>query len=434
MTRDISAEIARFVVTCDGASVPQSARDVMKLSLLDWVAVTRAGQAEPVAEIVRSMVAEEGSTGPCTVAGLEHGLAPRGAALINGTISHALDYDDTHFIYLGHPSVAVVPAALALAEAEGARASEFLEAALIGVEIACRMGDWIGGAHYRKGFHITATAGSFGAAAAASRLLKLNEAQTLTALSIAASRAAGVRAQFGSMGKPYHAGMAASSGVEAAMLAARGFVAADRGLEAPQGFAETHDAAGHDAAFDDLGQRYVFETVQHKFHACCHGLHAALEALTELKSAHSFSPDMVEAVTITVQPRYLTVCNLPAPRSGLEAKFSYRLTTAMALSGHDTARLDSYTDAVCSDPGMTSLRDRVRVKTEEGMVGTVAQVEIVLKNGDRLSAQHDLAHLPDLTTRRAKVRAKASSLLGEVAEASLWSTISGETSLAILNG
>ncbi len=429
MTRDISLEIARFAAGFEAGRLPQSARDVMKLSVLDWVAVTLAGIDEPVSAIVRAMVKEEGGNGQCSVAGLTQRLPPRSAALVNGTTSHALDYDDTHFIHLGHPSVAVVPAALALAEARGASAKEFLDAALIGVELACRIGDWIGGAHYRMGFHITATSGSFGAAMAAARIMKLSEAQTLVALSIAASRAAGVRAQFGTMGKPYHAGMAASSGVEAALLAEKGFVAADRALDSPQGFAETHEVEGRVAAFDDLGERFEFETVQHKFHACCHGLHATLEALVELKAAHQLVPEMIESVTITVQPRYLTVCNLPSPRTGLEAKFSYRQTTAMVLAGRDTARLDSYTDGVCFDPLLMALRDRVNVQIEEGMPGTVAKVEISLKDGRNLSARHDLARLPDLATRRAKVRAKAASLLGAEAENAAWSIISGETGL-----
>lgn len=429
MSRDLSAEIVRFAINTESDAIPGSAREVMKLSMLDWTAVTLAGQDEPVSKIVRDMVADEGTTGPCSVAGLEQRLAPRAAALANGTISHALDYDDTHFIHLGHPSVAVLPAALAIAQVQGSSASELIDAALIGVELSCRIGNWIGGAHYRKGFHITATAGAFGAAMAAARLMKLTEAQALTALSIAASRASGVRAQFGTMGKPFHAGMAAATGVEAALLAARGFVAADRGLDAPQGFGETHDVEGNAAAFDGMGNSYVFETVQHKFHACCHGLHAMLEAVGELKAEHGLDVKMVERVTITVQPRYLTVCNLPEPRTGLEAKFSYRLTAAMALAGHDTARLDSYNDALCADPELIKLRDRVEVTTEEDMIGTVARVSVRLADGREVTALHDLAHLPGLEVRRAKVRAKAASLLGDAIEGRTWSVVSAETDL-----
>lgn len=432
MNRDISKEIVKFAIMTDHNALATSAREVMKLSWLDWVAATLAGRDEPVSRIVREMVAKESREGPCSVAGLTQKLGPQAAALANGATSHALDYDDTHFIYLGHPSTVVLSAALAVAEAEGASVSELLDAALIGVELACRIGAWIGDAHYRKGFHITATAGTFGAAMAAARLMKLTEDQALTALSIAASRAAGVRAQFGTMGKPYHAGMAASSGVQAAQLAASGFIAADRGMDAPQGFAETHDALADQTAFDELGTDYVFETVQHKFHACCHGLHATLEALAELKTTHA--PDMkdIESINITVQPRYLTVCNQQSPRTGLEAKFSYRLTTAMALLGHDTAGLDTYTDAICTDPTLVEIRNKVFVQTEDGMSGTVAKVVIKMKNGQELFCAHDLSDLPAIEVRRKKVQAKAASLLGADDADYLWKMINAEQGNATL--
>ncbi len=429
MTQDISKDIVKFAIETQAGDLPNSARDVMKLSLLDWVAVAIAGKDEPVSKIVRDMVAQDSKAGPSQVVGLEQSLTPRAAAMANGVTSHALDYDDTHFIYLGHPSAAVVPAALAIAEAQDASLSDLIDAALIGVELACRIGHWIGDGHYRKGFHITATAGCFGAAMAAARLMKLNETQTLNALSIAASRAAGIRAQFGTMGKPYHTGMAASSGVEAAILAEQGFIAADRGLDDPQGFAETHDAQQNNTAFEGLGQVFVFETVQHKLHACCHGLHATLEALNTLKTKHDLSVDQIEKIMITVQPRYMTVCNLPEPRTGLEAKFSYRLTSAMALLGHDTARLDSYTDALCQDATLIVLRDKVFVQAKEGMSGTIAEVSVTTKKEGEVSELYDLAELHDVALRRTKVLSKAASLISKERAEHIWSIISKENGL-----
>ncbi|MEL6266802.1 MAG: MmgE/PrpD family protein, partial [Pseudomonadota bacterium] len=354
--------------------MPESARDVMRLSMLDWCAVALAGRGEPVSGIVRAMAEEEGGRAEAGVFGLAARLPARAAALVNGTTSHALDYDDTHFDHVGHPSVAVLPAACAVAERVGAPGPALLEAALVGVEVACRTGAWLGRRHYNHGFHQTATSGTFGATAAAARLLGLDADGMAGALGVATTRASGLKSQFGTMGKPYNAGIAAANGVEAATLAARGFVSRPDGLECAQGFGATH--AGEDGPLGEvlaaLGSRYVFETVQHKFHACCHGTHAALEAIATLRDAHRLAPEAVEAVALTVNPRWLKVCDIPAPTTGLEAKFSYRLTAAMALAGRDTGALTTFSDAACADPTLLALRDRVRVTADEAVTDTGA--------------------------------------------------------------
>ena len=252
--------------------------DMMRLSLADWMTVGLAGRAEPVAQIIRQMVQDEDGQGPASIIGASGTQPPRAAALANGTISHALDYDDTHFAHIGHPSVAVLPAALATAEAEGVAGEAFLKAALIGVEASIRVGLWLGRSHYQAGFHQTATAGAFGATLASARLMGLDIAQTETALNLVATRASGLKSQFGAMGKPYNAGMAASNGVECAQLARLGMTAAPDGMGAAQGFGPTHHGALDIHPFDPDGV-WHFDTISHKFHACCHGTHAALEAL-----------------------------------------------------------------------------------------------------------------------------------------------------------
>ncbi len=149
----ITTAVARFSVRTHSDAMPDSARQVAQLSLLDWIAVAIAGREERVSLIVRKLVADEGGTAEASVIGLRSKLPARAAALANGTTSHALDYDDTHFVYLGHPSVAVLPAAIAIAEKTGATGSDFLEAAMIGFETACRIGAWLGRRHYQHGFH-----------------------------------------------------------------------------------------------------------------------------------------------------------------------------------------------------------------------------------------------------------------------------------------
>ena len=426
----ISQRICDFALNFRGEDVPDAARHVMQLSLLDWVAVTLAGQDEPVTEILREMVADEGGAEQAYVLGLARAVPARAAALANGTAGHALDYDDTHFLCLAHPSAAVVPAAMAIADLKSTSPRAFQEAALIGVETACRVGAWLGPEHYRIGLHMTASAGAFGAAAAAGRLLGLTADQMRNAIGLVASLASGVKAQFGTMGKPFHAGHAAASGVEAALLAARGMVAAADGLDGPQGFGATHHGTANISALDGFGEAFVFESVQHKFHACCHGTHATLDALSLLKERQKIAPADVDKITIRIAPGFLRVCDIIEPSTGLEAKFSYRMVTALSLLGYDTARLDTFNDALCTDPAVLALRDRVQAVGDETVSETAATVQIDLRDGTSISAQSDLSELTDIDARTARVRAKADSLLGQERAADIWGRITREEGLA----
>ena len=392
----ITREIARFAVATPGDAIADSARHIAQLSLLDWLAVARAGRDEPVGKIVRRLVAEEGGRPEATVIGHDAKLPARAAALANGATSHALDYDDTHFLYLGHPSVAVLPAACAVAERAGASGADLLDAALIGFETACRIGSWLGRQHYLHGFHQTATSGTFGAAMAAVRLLRLDEERASHALGLAATRASGLKSQFGTMAKPYHAGMAAANGVEAALLAAAGLVSRPDALECPQGFAATHAGEARDpvGVLDGLGRDFLFETVQHKFHACCHGTHAALEALIEARDTHELAADDVRSVTVVVNPGFLGVCNIGEPATGLEAKFSYRMTAALVLERRDTKSLAIFADEICGDPGLVALRDRVSVETDAAMAESAAAVRVERGSGPPVEVRHDLDRRP----------------------------------------
>lgn len=397
-----------------------TAMQVLRLSMLDWLAVARAGVDEPVARITREMVADEGGRPEASVLGLAMRLPARAAALANGTASHALDYDDTHFAHIGHPSVAVMPAALAIAERIGASGAALQQAALVGVEASVRVGVWLGRAHYQTGFHQTATAGAFGAGLAAARLLGFTPDQAAMVLGLLATRASGLKSQFGTMGKPFNAGIAAANGVEAALLVARGFVANPDALEGAQGFGPTHAGIADMAALDGLGQDWLFTGVSHKFHACCHGLHAALEALATLAP---LDPAQIAGIAVRTHPRWLTVCNQPAPTTGLGAKFSYATVLPMALSGHDTARLDSYSDAVCGDAAVQALRARVTVTGDEAVAETATHLSVTLRDNSARVATFDLETPMTLDRRAAKIRGKAASLLGEDRAATLWRAI-----------
>ena len=294
------------------------------------------------------------------------------------------------------------------------------------MEIAIRVGVWLGRSHYRKGFHITSTAGTFGATTASAYLLGLNRNQFKMALGLAASRASGIKSQFGTMGKPFHAGIAASNGVESALLALKGFVATEEPFEGPQSFAATHDSENNSEIFNSLGTEFIFEAVTHKFHACCHGLHAGMEALTELRENHSLSPCEIKEISLIIHPQYLNVCNILSPRTGLEAKFSFRLTAAMIMWGVDTARLESFSNSVCSNASFIELRDKVFIEANGDLNETAASAKITMLDGRVFTAKHDLSTLADPSLREKKVRSKSNSLIGQERSEKIWQAITEE--------
>ncbi|MEX0310115.1 MAG: MmgE/PrpD family protein [Tateyamaria sp.] len=421
MSTDFMEQIAGFAA---GSVTPSAAASqVALLSALDWIAVGLAGAQEPVSGLVRDMVLEERGVPQASLFGCDTQVPARAAALVNGTTSHALDYDDTHFAHIGHPSVAVFPAALAIAEQQDAKLSELMEAALVGMETSIRIGLWLGRGHYQVGFHQTATAGAFGATVAAARLLGMDAERMPDLLGLTATRSAGLKAQFGTMGKPYNAGLAAATGVECARLVAAGFVSNPAALDGPFGFGATHHGAGDvETALAEMDEEWLFEEVSHKFHACCHGLHAALEAARTLDLA---GPEIAE-LTVRTHPRWMSVCNQVAPDTGLGAKFSYGTVLAMLALGHDTARLDSYRDALCVDPGLVALRQKVQVVEDDSLSETQAVLTVLRRDGAQMEAAHDLLTPMSLSERENRVRTKARALIGADQADAAWSLLSGD--------
>lgn len=418
MSEGLSARLAGFAAGLSAADIPAETSAAIRLSALDWAAVALAGRDEPVARIMRNVVSAEGGRAEAFVFGAAR--APvRSAALVNGATGHALDYDDTHFLHIGHPSVVIFPAALAMAERVGASGAAFLTAATIGFEASIRTGHWLGRRHYEHGFHQTATAGCFGATLAAGRLLGLAPEPMGHALGIAATRASGLKSQFGTMGKPYNAGLAAANGVEAALLAGAGFISRPDGLECEQGFGETHAGAATHAALDGLGARFLLGDVSYKFHACCHGLHAALEALAALTGGGVYSAPEIEVLRVCTHPRWLGVCNIAKPRTGLEAKFSYRMVAALALAGHDTGALGTYADDTCADPLLVALRDKVEVIADDGLAESAARVELCLTTGATERCEYDLNQPMSATDKQGRLRRKAVALTGAARTESL---------------
>lgn len=406
MSLSVTQHLAEFATS--RLDPPKTALEMIRLSLFDWAACAIAGRDEPASRLVRDMVLAEAGAAQALAIGTVQDIPARAAALLGGVASHALDYDDTHFAHIGHPSVAVLPAACAVAQMRARSADEMLRASLIGAELSVRLGVWLGRGHYQMGYHQTGTAGCFGAAIAAGILLKLDAAQMEHCLGLASTKAAGLKSQFGTMGKPYNAGQAAASGVEVAVLAEAGFASNGAGIEGAQGFGPTHGGAGDLSGFDGLGDRWFFEDISHKFHACCHGTHAMIEALAAL----DVSASEVAQLRVRTHPRWMSVCNQMAPETGLGVKFSYAMIAALVLAGHDTARLDSFSDARATDPQLVALRDRVEVTADETVGEMQSQVAVTRHDGQVVETFFDLAAPISFEKRRDKLRAKADALLG----------------------
>jgi len=421
-----SMEQLLAVSAMPSSSISETGLQLAAFSLFDWLVCARAGEDQELSRIMRDFVRDEGGKPVATVVGERHKYPARAAALANGTISHALDYDDTHFAHIGHLSVGIYPAALAAAEEMNAGADETRDAFVVGAEAACRIGMALGRIHYQRGFHQTATAGSIGATVAAGRVYRLTTGQMRNALSLVATRASGLKSQFGTMGKPYNAGIAAANGVEAARLAKRGFVSCDDGVAGPQGFIATHsDGPDADAAWADAPpRRWIFEDNKYKLHACCHGTHAMIEAVRDAIGQRRFPAGELKSITVFTHPRWLNVCDIKQPRTGLEVKFSYAHLAAMVVSGIDTSSDKIYTAALAGDENLRKLAGRVDVVGDEALSDLAAHVVVRLEGDAGIDVSHDLASRLPLDVLERGLRSKARGLLGAESADNLWASMS----------
>lgn len=371
--------------------IPDTARTWARQCILDYLGCGIAGASDPLVDLLLAEMREQGGVETASLLGLKGKLPPASAALVNGAASHALDFDDVNLAMPGHPSVAILPGLLALAEERGASGRDVLTAFVAGYELQCRVGRVISPGHYDKlGFHATATVGSFGAAAACAHLLGLDADAFARALGIAGTQAAGLKSMFGTMCKPLHAGKASYHGLLAAKLAGRGFTARTDVIECGQGFARTHSPDFNpERAFDTPPGGWFVMNNLFKYHASCYMTHAAIDAARTLRETHRFQPQDIEAIDVRLEEACDRICNIPAPVTGLEAKFSLRLTTAMGLAGVDTSRLASYSEKVAADPVLVGLRDKVSLDFRTGIPNTFTEITLKLRDGQSVTAQHD---------------------------------------------
>ncbi len=400
-------------VTYDG--LPEPVRELARQCVLDYYGVALAGADDRLAHILVDELSEAGGAEEASIIGRKARLPALSAALVNGAIGHALDYDDVNLAMPGHVSVAILPGLLGLAEARRSSGHEVIAAFVAGYETACRIGMALRPGHYDRGFHATGTVGAFGAAAACAHLLGLDAAMTGQALGIAGTQASGLKSQFGTMSKPFHAGKASHNGLLAARLAARGFSSRPDLVECEQGFASTHgpDFRPEAALAAPPNGFYIFANL-FKYHAACYLTHGPIECARAVREQHA-TPGEITRITLRLDKSCERVCNIAAPTDGLQSKFSLRQTVAMALAGVDTASLGAYSAASAKDPALMLLRDKVALDFQDGWPQAAAEIEVALGDGRVLRASHD-AGIPcaDIAGQGERLARKFDALAGPV--------------------
>jgi len=389
-----AARLAEFVVKTSLADCPTEAVVQVRRAALDTLGVMLAGASEPVASIVRRVVRAEGAITLATVVGTTLKTSPGWAALANGAAGHAHDFDDTNFALLGHPSVPLLSTALAAAEAEMADGRALVLGYVVGFEVDVALGTALNPDHYTRGWHATSSIGTLGCTAAAARIMGLDVVQTRNALAIAASHASGLKENFGSMTKPYHAGHAARNGILAAQLAREGLTASETALEGRQGYVAAFGAShGLDQALEGLGHAWhlLGSGIAVKPYPSCALTHSAIDALIDLRAEHRLRPRDIVAVQVGVNRVVPDVLAHPRPTTALERKFSLQFCAAAALV---EGRVDfgSFRDGEVANPEVRELMGRITMVVDPGLPEGVEQhawsrMTVRLRDGRTLSPE-----------------------------------------------
>ncbi|WP_153502703.1 MmgE/PrpD family protein [Cumulibacter manganitolerans] len=369
--------------------IPDDVRTVARSSVLDWLGVTiAAASSEPVRGL-RSVLRPEAAPGGSTLVGGGR-TTPLLAARLNGTAGHVLDFDDV-LASFGHPTVPVLPVALALAEDTGSTGDALLRAFIGGIETEARVSDLVGARHYEAGFHSTATLGVFGAAAAAAMLLELDGSETQTALGLASLSSAGLKAAFGSWGKSLQVGHAAAEGLLAALLARAGATGPQPGLGGTQGYLSTHRVTPDPTVREEVdapGRPWRTTDMLFKYHASCYGTHSSIESLLALRTeAHGAD---VREIRLGVSPRHIGMCDQTDARTELQGKFSLAFTSALAWLRGSAGEADFRPESL-ADTAVQDLATRVRVIEDAERDFSTTDVTVQLADGRTLRSAVNMA-------------------------------------------
>jgi 2-methylcitrate dehydratase PrpD len=381
---EVTRILARYIVNGHVADIPAPVRKEAARTLLNWVGCALGGSRTDAVGIAISALSPFFGPAQATLLGRKERVDVFTAALLNGIASHILDYDDTHLRTVIHPAGPVVSAILALSEYQPVSGSDFLNAMVLGIETECRIGNAVYPAHYDIGWHITGTAGVFGAAAAAGKILGLSEQQMTWALSIAATQPVGLREMFGSMTKSFHPGRAAQNGLTAAFLASKNFTSSEQGIEAKSGWANvTSTARNYAEITDKLGQTYEVSVNTYKPFACGIVIHPTIDGSIQLRNRYKLTADQIRSIELRVHPLVLELTGKKTPQSGLEGKFSVYHAAAVAIV-EGAAGEQQFSDRAVRNPMIMSLRDRVSTTIDPSIAEDQVRITVTLNDGREL--------------------------------------------------
>jgi 2-methylcitrate dehydratase PrpD len=387
---NVSERLARFVADTRAEDIPPHVRHEAKRALLNFFAAALGGCRDEAIEMSLGVLAGFAGPGTAPVIGRKERVDALTAAFVNAAAGNVFDFDDTHIPTVIHPTAPVAPALLALEDTRPVSGADLLTAFVLGVEIECRLGNAVSPGHYRRGWHITATCGVFGAAAASARLLGLDPRRIVWAFGNAAAQASGLVETLGSMAKSVGVGNAARNGLLSALLAERGFAGPDLPLEGPRGFiAVTSDGGESESRFAPLtaglGESWEILRNTYKPYPCGVVLNPVIDAVLDLRERHHLQAGQIDTVTVTGHPLLGERTDRPAPSSGREAQVSAQHSVAVALL-HGAAGIAQYTDGAVIDPSTLALRAKVRVQDDAAMPVGAARVAVRLDGGRELAA------------------------------------------------
>ncbi len=377
--------LASYVVTSRFEEIPEDVRHEARRALVNYVGCALGGAGDEAVDTALRALGPYSGPRTASVLGRTERLDPLHASLMNGISSHVHDFDDTTPQNYIHPSSPVASALCAYASAHPVSGRDFVHAFILGFEAESRVGNAVYPAHYDAGWHITGTAGTFGAAAAIGRLLGLPLQKMVWAIGLAATQAAGLREMFGSMGKSFHPGRAAQNGYGAALLADAGFTAGERGIEGPRGFAAvqaTHADLSRVAA--GLGTDFNLRRNTYKPYPCGIVNHPTIEAAVGLHAEHRPAAASIRAVRLRVAPLVLDLCNQQSITRGLQGKFSVYHGAAVGLV-RGRAGLQEYTDTAVNDPDVKRVRESTTAAGDAALTEDQAHVEVELADGRIIS-------------------------------------------------
>ena len=421
---DVTAILAKFVTGLQYESIPRKAVETAKVAVRDCLGVALAGSREEDARIAAEIARQEGAREETSVIGQGFRTSALNAALANGTAAHALDFDHS-FTIMGQPTAPVTPATFALGEALGASGRQIIEAYVAGFEVTAKLVHSLRDSAH-DGWHAPSTLGSFGAAAASSKLLGLNAAKTQMALGITASMASGIVANFGTMTKPLHVGLGARNGVLAAKLAAGGYTANVKAIEGGFGFYQVlhENTPIHEQAIEELGRSYALVTdgLRIKPYPCGGLTHQVIDSVLEFKGKNGLTAEMIERVDVDVVKHTFDRIVFRVPQTGIQGKFCMPYLVARAIIDGKIG-LHIFTDSAVRDQNVLKLAERVQMNLDPNLkksdaAGRPCRVTVRLRNGQTFTreAQHAKGG-PEYPMTEAELRDKFTECAREAIDA-----------------